>query len=109
MGKLRDCGVFGPTSDENLNYATSNRAQWEKEGKDIVEKMLHKAETEYNAQYMEDSCRNLTPASEFVGGEFISGEFSDEQIMVRFEDQEGDLIRDDSKVADEEIVITFKE
>ena len=38
--KLRDCGVFGPTSDENLNYAKNNRAMWEKEGKAIVAEML---------------------------------------------------------------------
>jgi len=133
--KLRDCCVFGPTSDENLNYATSNRKQWEREGKEIVVKMLVKAEEEYNAQFMEESCNNMSPASEFV-----SGEFSDEQIRVRFEEHPGDrnktipdiptfgskkkmpdepivvrftdhesLIRDDSKVADEEMMVTVKE
>ncbi|CAB9499168.1 Receptor-type guanylate cyclase gcy [Seminavis robusta] len=45
--KLRDCGVFGPTSDENLNYATNNRSMWEKEGEDIVAKMLETVEAEY--------------------------------------------------------------
>ena len=44
--KLRDCGVFGPTSDENLNYATNNRAMWEKEGKEIVAEMLRKVEAQ---------------------------------------------------------------
>mmetsp|Transcript_17018 Transcript_17018/g.48347 ORF Transcript_17018/g.48347 Transcript_17018/m.48347 type:complete len:303 (+) Transcript_17018:162-1070(+) len=42
--KLRDCGVFGPTSDENLNYAQSNRSMWEKEGEAIVAGMLERAE-----------------------------------------------------------------
>ena len=46
--KLRDCGVFGPTSDENLDYAKKNRSMWEKEGKSIVAAMLEKAEREYN-------------------------------------------------------------
>eukprot|EP00934_Nitzschia_sp_Nitz4_P004937 Nitzschia sp. Nitz4//scaffold277_size25017//14875//15933//NITZ4_008348-RA/size25017-processed-gene-0.12-mRNA-1//-1//CDS//3329545347//4927//frame0 len=41
--KLRDCGVFGSTSDENLNYALSNRAIWEKDGKAIVAGMLESA------------------------------------------------------------------
>ena len=38
--KIRDCGVFGPTSDENLNYATNNRNMWVKEGEAIVQDML---------------------------------------------------------------------
>jgi len=120
--KLRDCGVFGPTSDENLTYATSNRSQWEREGKDIVEKMLHMAESEYNAQYMEESCNNMSPASEFISGEFSDEQIvvrfqdhsdvppfgnekkvPDETIMVRFKDQQGNVIHDDSKVSDEEV------
>jgi hypothetical protein len=34
--KLNECGVFGVSSDEYLNYATMNRNEWEKKGKDIV-------------------------------------------------------------------------
>ena len=34
--KLRDCKVFGVSSDEVLNYATLNRNEWEARGKDIV-------------------------------------------------------------------------
>ena len=45
--KLRDCGVFGPTSDENLNYATNNRNTWVKEGEEITRKMLERVEKEY--------------------------------------------------------------
>eukprot|EP00934_Nitzschia_sp_Nitz4_P004372 Nitzschia sp. Nitz4//scaffold277_size25017//9057//13286//NITZ4_008346-RA/size25017-snap-gene-0.31-mRNA-1//1//CDS//3329545341//4362//frame0 len=41
--KLRDCGVFGSTSDENLNYAVRNRAMWEKDGQAIVAQMLERA------------------------------------------------------------------
>merc|ERR1712084_65420 len=44
--KLRDCGVFGPTSDENLNYATNNRAMWEKEGEAIVADMIIQVESD---------------------------------------------------------------
>jgi len=80
--KLRDCGVFGPTSDENLNYAQSNRAQWEREGTSIVTRMLEKAEEEYNAQYLEESANNMSPESEFY-----SREFNDEQMLVRFDDE----------------------
>jgi hypothetical protein len=93
--KLRDCGVFGPTSDENLNYAKSNRAQWEKEGQAIVSMMLETAKEEYDEQYMEDN--TMSPDSEFY-----SSEFQDEQIMVRLNDLRlHSEFDEDSKVADE--------
>jgi class 3 adenylate cyclase len=34
--KLKDCGVFGVSSDEYLDYATANRTEWELKGKEIV-------------------------------------------------------------------------
>jgi len=34
--KLKECGVFGVSSDEYLNYAVANRTEWEKKGKFIV-------------------------------------------------------------------------
>uniref|UniRef100_A0A7S2V7Z9 PDEase domain-containing protein n=1 Tax=Entomoneis paludosa TaxID=265537 RepID=A0A7S2V7Z9_9STRA len=34
--KLKECGVFGVSSDEYLNYALENRREWEKKGKEIV-------------------------------------------------------------------------
>jgi hypothetical protein len=38
--KLKDCKVFGVSSDEVLNYALKNRAEWEIRGKEIVEEMM---------------------------------------------------------------------
>jgi len=38
--KLKDCNVFGVSSDECLNYAIRNRAEWEARGEDIVAEML---------------------------------------------------------------------
>jgi len=38
--KLKDCGVFGVSSDEYLKYAVSNRNEWESRGKEIVACML---------------------------------------------------------------------
>lgn len=35
--KLDQCGVFGVSSDEYLNYAQLNRDEWEREGEKIVE------------------------------------------------------------------------
>jgi class 3 adenylate cyclase len=40
--KLKDCGVFGVSSDEYLNYACNNRKEWEKKGEAIVERFLEK-------------------------------------------------------------------
>jgi hypothetical protein len=40
--KLKDCGVFGVSSDEYLNYAQKNRQEWESRGQDVVASMLEK-------------------------------------------------------------------
>ena len=34
--KLKDCGVFGVSGDEFLNYATANRREWEIKGRQVV-------------------------------------------------------------------------
>jgi hypothetical protein len=41
--KLKDCGVFGVCSDENLKYAMDNRSEWAEKGKEVVQSFL----TEY--------------------------------------------------------------
>jgi hypothetical protein len=38
--KLKDCGVFGVSSDEYLNYALKNRREWEERGREIVAEMV---------------------------------------------------------------------
>eukprot|EP00934_Nitzschia_sp_Nitz4_P000060 Nitzschia sp. Nitz4//scaffold32_size149145//116844//124363//NITZ4_002897-RA/size149145-snap-gene-0.11-mRNA-1//1//CDS//3329548123//60//frame0 len=38
--KLGNCGVFGVSSHEYLNYAMANRNEWEKKGKQMVEEYL---------------------------------------------------------------------
>jgi hypothetical protein len=38
--KLKECGVFGVSSDEFLQYAESNRAEWEEKGNDLVEQYI---------------------------------------------------------------------
>jgi len=40
--KLRECGVFGVSSDEYLNYAQANRKEWEMQGPAVVEGYLRK-------------------------------------------------------------------
>ncbi|GKY99131.1 hypothetical protein MPSEU_000868600 [Mayamaea pseudoterrestris] len=41
--KLKDCGVFGVSSDEYLNYAQRNRKEWEARGEEVVREMVIKA------------------------------------------------------------------
>ncbi len=38
--KLKECGVFGVSSDEYLSYAIQNRKEWEARGEEIVEEMV---------------------------------------------------------------------
>lgn len=38
--KLKECGVFGVSSDECLNYAMENRRIWADRGQQVVEEML---------------------------------------------------------------------
>jgi hypothetical protein len=38
--KLKECGVFGVSSDEYLSYALQNRKEWEERGLDIVQQMV---------------------------------------------------------------------
>jgi class 3 adenylate cyclase len=38
--KLKDCGVFGVSSDEYLNYALINRRKWKEEGEAITAQMV---------------------------------------------------------------------
>jgi class 3 adenylate cyclase len=55
--KLKECGVFGVSSDEYLDYAIANRTEWELKGKEIVRGYLE--------LYKQDgSVSNLGPAKE---------------------------------------------
>jgi len=38
--KLKECNVFGVSSEECLNYALQNREEWEVRGETIVEEMV---------------------------------------------------------------------
>jgi hypothetical protein len=41
--KLKECGVFGVSSDEYLSYALQNRKEWEERGEDMVKEMVRDA------------------------------------------------------------------
>jgi hypothetical protein len=38
--KLKECGVFGVSSDEYLNYAQQNRMEWEEKGREVVSELV---------------------------------------------------------------------
>merc|ERR1711933_524024 len=42
--KLSNCGVFGVSSDEYLNYALRNRKEWEQRGHAIVAEMIDRVQ-----------------------------------------------------------------
>ena len=46
--KLKQCGVFGVSSDEYLNYALENRHEWSIRGQDLVRSAVAKLEKDNN-------------------------------------------------------------
>ena len=42
--KLKECNIFGASSDECLNFALQNRQEWETRGEAIVESMTKQIE-----------------------------------------------------------------
>jgi hypothetical protein len=62
--KLKDCGVFGVSSDECLNYATNNRKEWEAKGEMITEEL----KSNYNNREKEENERKAREAEAGGGG-----------------------------------------
>ncbi len=48
--KLRECGVFGVSSDEYLNYAEKNRQEWEARGMEVVANMIETAHKKFGTK-----------------------------------------------------------
>ena len=44
--KLKQCGVFGVSSDECLTYAEQNLAEWKAKGRQVVDDMVCEAQKE---------------------------------------------------------------
>lgn len=40
--KLKDCGVFGVSSGEYLDWAVRNRSEWEQRGQEVLTEMMEK-------------------------------------------------------------------
>jgi hypothetical protein len=50
--KLKECGVFGVSSDEYLDYALRNRNEWERKGKEVAVTFLEAAKREAHKKGM---------------------------------------------------------
>ena len=48
--KLKECGVFGVSCDEYLNYAMTNRKEWEARGEEAVTEMVEKYKNLYESE-----------------------------------------------------------
>ena len=49
--KLSECGVFGVSSDEYLNYAVRNREEWERRGNEILEGIKERCNEKIRNEY----------------------------------------------------------
>lgn len=49
--KLSECGVFGVSSDEYLNYAMRNREEWERRGEEILQGMVERFQVKLRDEY----------------------------------------------------------
>ena len=67
--KLKDCGVFGVSSDEYLSYAMQNRKEWETRGEGLVSEMLQTVKRKRVASTMYKMTREREDKK---GQEFIS-------------------------------------
>ena len=65
--KLSDCGVFGVSSDEYLNYAVRNREEWELKGQHVVANMESGSLAISDVQYLV-----LDEADTIFEGGFVS-------------------------------------
>lgn len=50
--KLKECGVFGVSSDEYLNYALQNRKEWELRGREIVTEYMRTMDRKQVASHL---------------------------------------------------------
>jgi hypothetical protein len=58
--KLKDCGVFGVSSDEYLNYAQQNRREWELHGEKVVASMVEAIRMKTSQNYRKPVQKQIT-------------------------------------------------
>ena len=66
--KLKECGVFGVSSDEYLNYALENRREWSTKGEEAVARMTEKYSIKKEEGESEQQQQGAPPSS--GGGQF---------------------------------------
>ena len=57
--KLKECGVFGVSSDEYLQYAISNRNEWEEKGEAMTERIIKEVQDEYGISVKRHSLKRF--------------------------------------------------
>lgn len=57
--KLKECGVFGVSSDEYLQYALANRSEWERKGCEVVAELVASVKHLAEEKKKKTSSRNL--------------------------------------------------
>jgi hypothetical protein len=62
--KLKECGVFGVSGHEYLNYAMNNRKAWESAGKEMVAEMSARCKSEITVEIMKLMKTNKNPESQ---------------------------------------------
>jgi hypothetical protein len=65
--KLKECGVFGVSSDEYLSYATNNRREWEAKGNAIVVSLVEKCHAKHLDNERQAGVPIQRPAEKIVG------------------------------------------
>jgi hypothetical protein len=56
---IKDCQVFGSSSDKYYHYATRNRSEWKIQGMDIVSAMIDKFSSVMSSEVEEESIHSL--------------------------------------------------
>ena len=80
--KLKECGVFGVSGHEYLNYAMNNRKAWESTGKDIVAEMSERCKSEITVEIMKLMKASDNPESQQQLQFAISDQFGPDSLLL---------------------------
>jgi len=64
--KLKECNVFGVSSDECLSYAIRNRNEWKQDGEEILKEMLKECADSYGETAPEPAAAETAAAEPAV-------------------------------------------
>ena len=77
--KLKDCGVFGVSSDEYLDYALQNRKEWSKKGRQVVAEMSVRLAKEFKEEEQRTKDRCIPEETE---GDFLDDSHRNTQKLL---------------------------